>query len=300
LENTVYKITGMALLYSGIINFLMGTLLLISCQKPNSAEEKQQIVQKDMKNMSYGSNSVQLMDIYLPAGRDSLNTKVMLFVHGGSWSGGDKLEFDSAIAALRRRLPDYAFFNMNYRLAGGGKNRYPAQLDDIKNALSFIEKNAEDYKINASKVVLVGASAGAHLSLLYAYKNNSDGKIRAVVDLFGPTDLTRLYNNHPVPSASQPVLVNLLGATPATNPSLYHQTSPISFVNERTVPTLIFHGASDFIVPISQSTALKTKLEAADAKVEMVVYPSEGHGWYGPSLANTIEKTAAFVKQNVQ
>lgn len=290
----------MAAIYNGFVNLLIITLLFISCQKPNSALSNKELPQKDMMDVSYGANASQVMDVYLPAGRDTANTKVLLFIHGGSWSGGDKSDFDSAIASIRKSLTDYAIFNINYRLAANGLNRFPAQMEDIQSDINFIESNAGNYKINTSKVVLIGASAGAHLALLQAYKNNSNGKVKAVIDLFGPTDLTSLYNNHPIPAASQPVLVNFLGATPVTNAALYQQASPINFINTQTVPTLIFHGEADYIVPISQSSTLKTKLEAAGVKVSMITYPAEGHGWYGASLADTIEKTIAFIKQNVK
>jgi dipeptidyl aminopeptidase/acylaminoacyl peptidase len=95
------------------------------------------------------------------------------------------------------------------------------------------------------------------------------------------------------------VLINFLGATPATNATLYQQASPINFITAGTVPTLIFHGSADFIVPISQSITLKTKLDAAGVKASMITYPNEGHGWYGASLADTVEKIVAFIKQNV-
>ena len=268
---------------------------MASCLK----SPKQELPQMNMKNEAYGVNAAKKMDIYLPAGRDSINTKVILFVHGGSWSGGDKNEFDSAIAVLKNKLPDYAMFNMNYRLANR-QHRFPAQMEDVQSAINFIINKADSYKINVNKIVLIGASAGAHLALLQAYKNNSDGRIKAVVDLFGPSDLVSLYNNHPVPAASQPVLINFLGATPVTNSTLYHDASPINYVTSQTVPTLIFHGDADYIVPISQSIALKNKLQAANVKVEMTVYKNESHGWYGQNLLDTYAKTVDFIKQNVK
>jgi dipeptidyl aminopeptidase/acylaminoacyl peptidase len=109
-----------------------------------------------------------------------------------------------------------------------------------------------------------------------------------------------LYNDHPVPAASQPVLVNFLGATPATNPTLYREASPINFVTSQAVPTLIFHGDADYIVPIAQSIALKNKLQAANVKVEMTTYQNESHGWYGSNLLDTYTKTIAFIQQNVK
>lgn len=269
-----------------------------SCRKGEKSETL--LSQMDMKNVSYGSDTSQNMDIYLPSGRDTANTKVILFIHGGSWSFGDKNEFDHAIAAIRTKLRDYAIFNMNYRLARNGSTRFPTQINDIEAAISFIESKAGEYKINVNKFGLVGASAGAHLALLQAYKNNKSGKIKAVVDLFGPTDLKDLYNNHPVPDQARPVLVNFLGATPATKPDLYVEASPINFINAQSVPTKIFQGSHDIVVPITQSSALAAKLKANNVKVNLTIYQGEGHGWYGNNLLDTYQKTIDFIKENVR
>lgn len=268
-----------------------------SCQKGEKEEEI--LTQLDMKNVSYGSDTAQMMDIYLPARRDTSNTKVILFIHGGSWSGGDKNEFNDAIAAIRTKLPGFAIFNMNYRLAYSGSNRFPAQMEDVQSAINFIAAKANEYKVNSNKFCLIGASAGANLAMLHAYKNNKTGKTKAVIDLFGPADLTDLYNNHPIPDQARPVVVNFLGATPAANPDIYAQASPINFINTGTVPTLIFHGRYDIVVPVTQSNALKAKLQANNVKVEMTVYPGEGHGWYGYNLFDTYQKTIEFIKENV-
>lgn len=282
------------------LNFLTALFFLLifsSCQKSKSGDEV--LMQKDISNVFYGSDSAQKIDVYLPAGRDTANTKVILFIHGGSWSGGDKNEFDAAIVAIRTQLSGYALFNMNYRLAQSDATRFPAQLDDVQSAINFIKGKANEYKINVNKIGLVGASAGAHLALLEAYKNNADKKIKAVVDLFGPADLTDLYKNHPIPEQARPVLVNFLGTTPALNPDTYIQASPINFINSETVPTKIFHGTYDIVVPIAQSNALKAKLEANSVKVEMTVYEGEGHGWTGNNLLDTYQKTIDFIKGNV-
>ena len=269
----------------------------VSCKKDEKGDAA--VVQLDLKKVSYGSDTSQNMDVYIPAGRDSVNTKVILFIHGGSWSSGDKTEFNEAIDSIRNRLNNYAIFNMNYRLAFNGKNRFPSQIEDIQSALAFISSKAVEYRVNPNKICLIGASAGAHLALLQAYKNNSNGKIKAVVDLFGPTDLTDLYNHHPFPEASKPILFNLMGTTPASNPTAYINASPVNFVSAQSVPTQIFHGNSDIVVPISQSYNLKTALEANNVKVEMTVYQGEGHGWYGSNLSDTYNKAIKFITENV-
>lgn len=269
-----------------------------SCQKSEKGTEM--LSQSDSKNVFYGNDTAQIMDIYLPAGRDTAKTNVLLFIHGGSWNSGDKNEFTDAIAAVRVKLPGYAMFNINYRLAKNDSTRFPVQMNDIESAIHFIERKANEYKVNVNKVGLIGASAGAHLALLKAYKNNSNGKVKAVVDLFGPSDLTDLYNNHPVPAQARPVLVDFLGATPATNPQTYYQASPVNFVNAQSVPAKIFHGTEDVVVPIAQSTALAAKLLANNVKVDTTIYKGEGHGWQGNNLLDTYQKTIDFIIQNVR
>jgi acetyl esterase/lipase len=270
---------------------------IIGCQK---GSENEKLAQMDMMNVAYGSDTLNRMDIYLPRGRDSVNTKAVLFIHGGSWSNGDKSDFNSTIAAIRPKLPDYAIFNINYRLARSDKSRFPTQLTDIDSALQFLHSKASQYQFNATKICLVGASAGGHLALLQAYKNNQDERIKAVVDLFGPTNMTTLYQDHPVPDQARPVIVNFLGATPSTNPNIYTQASPINFVNAQSVPTKIFHGSDDMVVPITQSLDLKAKLEQNNVKVDMTVYQNEGHGWYGDNLTDSYQKTVDFIKENVR
>lgn len=279
------------------ISVFLFSVAFTSCKK--SGSDEQLLSQSDIKNISYGSDTAQNMDIYLPAGRDTAKTKVIIFIHGGSWSSGDKSEFNDAIAAIRTQLQDYAFFNINYRLAHNDLTRFPAQINDVQSAISFIQSKANDYKINVNKVVLIGASAGSQLALLQAYKNNSDSKIKAVIDLFGPVDLADLYKNHPFPAEARPLIVNFLGATPTTNPDIYFQASPINFITAQSVPTKIFHGTNDIVVPIAQSNALKAKLEANKVKVDMTVYQGEGHGWFDNNLPDTYQKAIDFIKANV-
>ena len=163
------------------------SLLLVSCQKeqdlsPIVLEEKTEL------NAAYGTNATHKMDIYLPKARSTATTKVMILIHGGAWSTGDKTDFTAYVDTLKRRLPGYAFFNINYRLATGTPNLFPTQENDVKAAIEFIYSKRDEYNVS-DKFVLLGVSSGAHLSLLHAYKYTSPVRIKAVVDFFGPTDL---------------------------------------------------------------------------------------------------------------
>jgi acetyl esterase/lipase len=281
-----------------IRNFLILILacgILLSCNKEIS-DNSGIIAASTQLNASYGAQSLQTMDVYLPAGRSIATTKVMILVHGGAWSVGDKADFTVFVDSIKKRLPDYAIFNINYRLAAFPNNLFPTQEQDVKTAVEYIYSKRNDYLIS-DKIVLTGASAGAHLSLLQAYKYNSPVKIKAVIDFFGPTDITDLYNNPGV--VPQQNIAAIMGGTPASNAALYLQSSPISFVSNTTAcPTLILQGSADPLVNSErQSAVLRDKLEAASVPVEYVLYAGKGHGddWGSDTFFDAFSKMQVFV-----
>lgn len=270
--------------------------MLSSCQKETDEQVAEPLAAQTFKNVAYGSDPQQKMDIYLPAGRTTANTKVMILIHGGGWTTGDKSDFDAYVDTLKKREPTYAIFNINYRLANA-PNLFPAQENDVKAAIEFIAGKTSEYAIS-QKFVLLGASAGGHLALLLAYKYATPVKIKAVIDFFGPTELVSLYNNPPNPLV--PVLLfSVTGGTPVTHAALYQQSSPVNFVNAQSPPTLIFHGGLDIVVSPSQSILLKNSLQNSGVAHEYVFYPNEAHGWFGPNLTDSFNRIAAFLSAYV-
>lgn len=250
-------------------------------------------------NVSYGADAAQKMDVYLPANRSTSTTKVMIIIHGGAWSIGDKSELNPFIDSLKRRMPDYAICNINYRLATGSANFFPTQENDVKAAVEFIYNKRTEYVIS-DKFVLNGQSAGGHLALLQAYKYHSPIHIKAVVDFFGPSDMVDLYNN---PGSVSPSLLALIvGATPTSNPAIYQQSSPINFVTAQSCPTIILQGGLDLLVnPTTQSLALKNKLTTTGIINQYVFYPTGGHGdWNAATYADAFNNIQSFLAANVQ
>jgi acetyl esterase/lipase len=278
-------------------SILLISLFFVACKK-EIAEDIQPLAEQTLTDVSYGSDPAQRMDVYLPAGRTTATTKVFIMVHGGAWTTGDKTEFDAYIPIFKQRLPDYAIFNINYRLAAlPSANTFPTQEADVKTAFTFIMTKGDEYKFNPEKLAVLGASAGGHLALLQTYKNATP-KVKALVDMFGPTDMTALYNGSN--AFLQLNMQSLLNGTPSTNAALYQSSSPINYVTAQSPPTLILHGGLDPLVPLSQSTSLKTKLETKGATVQMVTYPTEGHGWAGASLTDTYDRIITFLTNNNQ
>jgi acetyl esterase/lipase len=266
-----------------------------ACQKESKPVTNPGLPEQTLQNVSYGTDAAQKLEIYLPAGRTTESTKLIIMVHGGAWFEGDKNDFAPYVPILKQRLPGYAIANINYRLASPAGNFFPTQENDMKAAVDFLLQKTNDYAIS-QKIALLGASAGAHMALLQAYKYASP-KIKAVISYFGPTDMPALYNSASVNTKAG--LQLLLGGTPATSPT-YQQSSPVNFVDAQDPPTIIFHGDADPIVNVSQSTLLRDKLQATGITNQLTVYPGLGHDvWPSAIMNETFTKIEAFLKANV-
>lgn len=252
-------------------------------------------------DISYGTDPKQKMDIYLPAGRRSDSTKILVLIHGGGWTTGDKSDFNTNIDSLKARLPDYGIFNINYRLSNGTTTAFPTQENDVQAAVRYIYGKASDYQVNNQKFVLMGASAGGHLAMLQGFKDSIPVKPKAIVSFFGPSDLIDMYFN---PVNGNPLLVTGLvaavGKTPIQDAGLYINSSPVTFINGGSPPTILLHGGLDPLVSPSQSLNVNLALTALNVKSEYVFYPSGGHGdWSTATYTDAFNKIQAFLAANV-
>lgn len=275
------------------------SVAFFSCGKDNIADGSTDIAARNIPNVAYGSDPLQKMDIYLPPNRRVDSTKVLIVTHGGGWVQGDKSAYTTGILdTLKKRLPDYAIFTLNYRLAAYPNNLFPTQELDVKAAVEFIYGNRANYQVS-DKFVLMGESAGGHLSLLQAYKYRSLVKIKAVVDFFGPTDMVDLYNNPG--TTPQLAIAALMSGTPTTNPALYQQSSPIQYVDSLNCPTIVIQGGLDPLVNVNtQSLALVNKLNLFGVVNEFVLYPTGGHGdWDAATYTDAYNKIQLFLTANV-
>jgi dipeptidyl aminopeptidase/acylaminoacyl peptidase len=168
----------------------------------------------------------------------------------------------------------------------------------MKAAINYLFEHSAGYAIS-QKIVLLGASSGAHLATLQAYKYATP-KVSAVVDFFGPVDMVDLYNSTTIPF-NRSLIEALMSGTPTTNPLLYQQSSPLNFVTAQSPPTIIFHGDKDEIVPVAQSIALRDKLQSLGVTNQLFIYPNLGHDiWPAPTMTDAFNKTEAFIRSNVK
>jgi len=252
---------------------------------------------KTMKDVAYGSNPQQKMDVYLPAGRNTQQTRMFIWIHGGAWSSGDKSEGAGIKGLLDQYLHDYAYASINYRLYNSNtyENKFPAQEDDVKAAVDYILSQREKWQIS-DRIVVAGGSAGGHLALLQAYKYNQNGNIRAAVAYYPPTELTAFYS---FSWFSQLTLYSLLGGNPDMQPALYDSSSPLTYLTSGSCPTAFFHGTTDEVVTIAQSDTLKAKLIQMGVPYTYAYIQGQGHGFNDAANQQTIQQAAEFLEIHV-
>lgn len=273
----------------------LGCLLWSACQKTDAPAPRLAAV--SYGDVKYGNDPLQDLDVFLPEGRDTASTPLLILIHGGAWFSGDKSDFQPYVDSIKALFPDYAVANLNYRLAEPGVNLFPTQENDVNKAVHFLSAKTGEYHIS-KQFIYLGASAGGHLALLQAYKY-AVAQPAAVISFFGPADMADLYYHSPDTLVTD-YLPLLMGGTPTQNPSLYRTSSPIHYVSTRAPATLLFQGGEDQLVPFREAFQLNDSLEAAGVVHELVFYPHEGHGWTGRSLQDSFEKIAAFLHQNIR
>ncbi len=249
------------------------------------------------------------LDLYQSAKRDGGPRPLILVIHGGSWNGGNRKQ----LPAINRYLANkgYAVASIDYRHAP--KWRFPAAVDDVFRALEFLQANATELQIDATKVVLIARSAGGQIALSAAYAQRNDS-IAGVIAFYAPTDLVLGYQK---PSRravldSKTVLEDYLGGTPAQKPDLYAAASPAANVTSAAPPTLLVHGGLDPIVWPIHSQLLDERLQLARRPHLLLRLPWATHGCdanvKGPSgqlsmyaidrfLANVLPRRQAYQRE---
>lgn len=245
--------------------------------------------QNKFMDLAYGSGKSQKLDILLPQKLENMEEDVpfFLFIHGGSWTSGDKT--DIYLLSNMLDLYGYAAVSINYRLLGEGVN-YLDMLNDITAAVSYIKKAAPAFKLKTDKMGMIGLSAGGHLALLYAFKSGETSKIPVslLVSLVGPADFTdsAFYEAGVLSLTEKLSLMSaLLGTavgedtvTSKNYPDALYDASPITHVKKNFPATVLAYGGKDWLVPPSNGQRLYDALRAHNSKkVRLVIYPNSGH-----------------------
>jgi len=259
---------------------LIRTLLLTVSLLPAVGQAAPSPVEVKSDVAFLGADRKEKLDIYLPSdasGTAALRPAVVYY-HGGGWVHGDKAtdrekEIGGVLAGA-----GYVFVSANYLL---GAKVWPTNVDDCLSALHFIRSHAAEYRVDPARVALMGASAGGHLALLIAYTAQSSDRVKAVIDLYGITDLLTRRDVNPDGTAKATLdnahSAEMLGVDRQKGAALWKKASPTYHVTAASPPTLIIQGLADPIVDHAQSSELAQILEKKGIEHQLLFIPGIGH-----------------------
>jgi acetyl esterase/lipase len=228
-------------------------------------------------NVVYGSavnNSMQtvtlLLDIYEPTGDTVTARPAIVWVHGGSFSGGSKTSPELVDEA--NTFAKKGFFNVsiNYRLEPGGCSSVtPTCLiaiqeaqADAKTAVKFLRTNAALYGIDVTRIAIGGSSAGAITALNVGFTSSED------------------------PPAAVGAAVSLSGAAILAGGGS---------IGVGDAPSLLFHGTADPLVPYAWAQNTWTSANNAGLDSFLTTWPGAGHVPYATFRTQILNQTTNFL-----
>lgn len=231
-----------------------------------------------MRDLSYGPDLRHKFDMIEPLQTEPPQTKrpAIVLIHGGGWIGGDKSEAFQEAVNLVSGL-NMVCFTINYRLFAGAVNRSPTQISDVQRAMRFIRLNSDRFNVDPDHIGVGGSSAGGHLAALVTTREtceDSDPALRgipcqanAAVPLMGIYDLMAGMPNF------DPFVETYIGCSRESCPISWQEASAITFINDRTPPFLMFHGANDSDIPVDQARRMHQALTNAGRLSELIEFP---------------------------
>ena len=234
------------------------------------------------RHYAYGSAPSQFAELFRPAGAGPF--PVVVLIHGGCWTvefGGITQMHNMAGDLIRQGI---AVWNVEYRRvdeAGGG---YPGTYHDVAVAMDRLRGAAAEHRLDLSRIVLVGHSAGGHLAQWAASRARLPAAsplyaadplpVRQVISLGGLADLR--HEEQLIKTSCDRDMVQLTGLPSAARPDVFADTSPAEML-PAGVRTVLIHGEFDTVSPLRAGQDYARRAQAAGDAAEVIVLPGGSH-----------------------
>jgi alpha-L-fucosidase 2 len=266
----------------------------------------------DQKDVEYGhpGGKALLLDLHVPDGPGPFPAAIL--IHGGGFDQGSK---STNVRPLFKPLNDagFAWFSIDYRLAP--EAHFPQSIADVDSAIRWVKANASKYHLDASKIALIGESAGGLLVNYAGTHETRATKVAAVVDFYGPVDYGKLSEErreHPerfnMASINRHAAngggIHFFGVErlDAAGLAKLRALSPLAAVHKGMPPFLCIHGTKDDQVSYEQSTAMCAAMHAAGVSCELITIEGGGHGmsnWRAPEMQHWKPEMIAWLEKTL-
>jgi len=264
---------------------ILATAIQVQAAEVSIFGAQAQVTYRAVPNITYltANNTDLKLDMYQARGQSAPQATV-IYIHGGGWTGGSKET--NVLNLLPYMEMGWNVVNVEYRLAR--VSLAPAAVEDCLCALRWVIRNAKEYNIDKSRIVVTGNSAGGHLALTTGMIPAAAGldrqcpgpeelKVAAIVNWYGITDVADLLDG----TNRKVYAVAWLGSM-ENRKEIAARVSPLTYVRPGLPPVLSIQGDADPTVPYSHSVRLHAALEKAGVPNQLITVPGGPHGNFKP------------------
>ncbi len=233
-------------------------------------------------------------DLYVPQMQvPARGYPAVVLIHGGAWARGDREQVESLARRIARR--GYVVMSVTHRFAPD--NLFPAQIEDVQQALRWLQQSARRQQVDVTRIAAWGYSSGAHLAAMLANLSPGDAhyanspRIQALVAGGAPMDLRKFSSGYLVP--------RFLGTTYKTKPALFAEASPVVYVSRDDPPAFLYHGSADRLVDVEHSIEYKAALDAVGIRNELFLIAGMGHFTAFFADGEAVEAGIAFLDRQL-
>lgn len=246
-------------------------------------------------DLPYADGDQNKFDLYVPADHSRQSYGLVLYIHAGGFTTGDKA--DDASLAHYFVSKGYVAATINYTLQAEEhpSNVYKISLE-IKQGVAAIKEEAARRGYNLDAMIVAGGSAGGALAMIYGYRDYHESPIpvKAVMQMVGPAAFEpagwfggKDSDYHADEGAKAAAYFVSIMTGDYITPEMIRsgeykenlkKISPYAHVTKDTVPTLIAYGTLDKLVPIALSKYLLDALEQNGVTYDYIEFPRSGHG----------------------
>ena len=242
-----------------------------------------------IENISYGEAERDLVTLYVPkSAYDRDYNGCILFIHGGSWTGGEKE--DMSPFCKKMAMKGYVTATMSYSLCVNGTPSdvtVYTMLDEVTQCIQAIKEFSDEKQLNITQLATSGYSAGGHISMLYSYSRPEESPIPLAftANRVGPSDMTTAaWGNMSYSLTSMLSGVNVTDEMKTNGEAdrISREISPVYYVNENTMPSIFAYAGNDPLVTKGNREAMEKVFQDTFGEngnhYEYIYYPLSGHG----------------------
>jgi len=265
----------------------------------------------DKKDVEYArpDGKPLLLDLHVPDGPGPFAAAIL--IHGGGFDEGSK---STNVRPLFEPLSDagFAWFSIDYRLAPAV--HFPEAMEDVNSAIRWVKAHAVEYRVDVSRIAIVGESAGGFFVNYAATHETPATKVAAVVDFYGPSDYGKLAlarREHPERFNTAAINrhaahgggIHFFGVDQLDGAGLakLRALAPIAAVHKGMPPFLVIHGTKDDQVSFEQSTVFCDAIQQVGT-CELITIEGGGHGmggWRAPEMQHWKPEMLGWLKKTL-